>query len=1103
MRTEFGGGSAKTRVASVVATSVAGDVGCGPDRSELRVIRDCPTWVGFEQRGNRVKRLRRLGLLLGPLVVVLMLANLSAGITPAMAARMTASTVYKSTEICPADATAITSMSVKITRGTTTINAINLAGVMPGDTVKVTFDLNDACTNYRVSLVAYKAPDASNNLDSLSKRVVSSSNSNLFGNSGGSLQVTVPSCYFALVFATGAGLTTMSATNNYGTRWIDGANGGTFACAGISSTQPTYYYDGNPTCSELGANFNETWDEYKIDNGPPANGTYTLAPGGFSVTITGSDGYTFNWTSTGTPIKGVFVKSTTGGNLYLGAAGGTFGANGVKSVGKPNGYQMYEISHVLFCFDPLPSTLSCPPGNSAITSYSFQIVRGSTTFTATDLNGVQQGDIVKAFFALAPGCENVRISIPSYETKYPYYDINTVDQQVYKPYSGDTGLFSYSQTSAQRMVQTLVPGCNFQVNFVYGSIIEHMTVNDLYGDRKIAWKNGGTTTCAWAITPTATSTPTKTATANMTQTGVARFAATQSTGGTQTAVANQTATSAAKTATVVGWTATAVANATGTVVAKTATTGANQTGTAAVLTATTSAQQTATAGPQQTGTSVAQTVTAAVQTASAVAGTMTSVANTTSTAKAILTATSVAQTATAGAQQTSTSAAQTGTASANQTATSAAATGTSVAQTATSVAGQPGTATAIAVTQTAVANQTGTTVAQTGTASANQTSTASAQQSSTAAAQQTATEGAHQTATTSANQTSTASAQQTATEGPHQTATTIANQTATTIANQTATVAAQKTATEGAHQTATTSANQTATASVQQTQEAATNTAVAALTETVIVQTQTAAAATETAGATQTAIAQATGTSVAATATFEAIPTSTSTPLPVGQLRIHKVDQDGHLLYGACFWVTNVSIGYDVTVCDDGGHGVDDEDPNDISPISGEIWSQANLVPGTYTVTENAEPEGYTGDLTAHEVVVPAGGIGEVTIVNTLNTTGGTDYHVFLWKINCTTMPESINPIAIAGGDLPDNCVMAPAGVTFSVTDSSGNVINSSVVTGSNGEATFSIATGVTSVIVTEQAGTNNGFGATGPITFNGLDCTCGHSDIVIVNLPG
>jgi len=336
---------------------------------------------------------------------------------------------------------------------------------------------------------------------------------------------------------------------------------------------------------------------------------------------------------------------------------------------------------VLFCFDTLPTTLTCPPGNSAITSFSFQIVRGSTTFTATDLNGVQQGDIVKAFFNLAPGCENVRISIPSYETKYPYYDINTVDQQVYKPYSGDTGLFSYSQTSAQRMVQTLVPGCNFQVNFVYGSIIEHMTVNDLYGDRKLAWKNGGTDTCQWAVTPTATFTP------NMTQTGAANSAATQSTGSTQTAVANKTATSDAKTATVVGMTQTAVANITGTVVAKTATTSADQTSTASV-------QQTSTAAVQQTSTSVAQTVTAAVQTASAVAGTMTSVANTTSTARANLTATSVAQTATVAYQQTS----------------------TAIALTATSVAGQPITATAISLTATNVAVQTATSAAQTSTA---------------------------------------------------------------------------------------------------------------------------------------------------------------------------------------------------------------------------------------------------------------------------------------------------------------------------------------------------------------------------------------------------
>jgi hypothetical protein len=272
------------------------------------------------------------------------------------------------------------------------------------------------------------------------------------------------------------------------------------------------------------------------------------------------------------------------------------------------------------------------------------------------------------------------------------------------------------------------------------------------------------------------------------------------------------------------------------------------------------------------------------------------------------------------------------------------------------------------------------------------------------------------------------------------------------------------------------------------------------MTQTAIVQTETAEAATETAGATQTAIAEATGTSVAATATFEAIPTVTNTPLPFGQLQIHKVDQNGHLLYGACFYITGPND-YEVSVCDDGGHD-GEEDVNDISPTSGEIWSQFNLVPGTYSVTENGVPEGYIGDLTTHQVLVPAGGIGEVTIINTLDTTGGTGYQVFLWKINCNTMPASIDPIAIANGTLPSGCIMAPAGVTFSVTDSHGNVIDASVVTGTNGEATFSIQTGVSTATVTEQVGTNNGFGASGPITFNGLNCACGHSDIVVVNLP-
>src|SRR3954451_15539131 len=154
-------------------------------------------------------------------MVVMMLANIIAGISPVEDAKKTTSTVYRSAAVCPTDATAISSMSVRITRGTNVINATNMASVQPGDVVKVTFDLNDACLNYRVSLVSYKAPDTSNNLDTLPLRVVSSTSTNLFGATGGSLQVTVPPCYFATVFTVGSIITTMSASNLYGSRQMD------------------------------------------------------------------------------------------------------------------------------------------------------------------------------------------------------------------------------------------------------------------------------------------------------------------------------------------------------------------------------------------------------------------------------------------------------------------------------------------------------------------------------------------------------------------------------------------------------------------------------------------------------------------------------------------------------------------------------------------------------------------------------------------------------------------------------------------------------------------------------------------------------------------
>ena len=508
-----------------------------------------------------MKLLRKSGLLLGPLLVVLMLANLVAGISPVKAAKQT-TTSYTQSATCPTDSSAVTSMSVSITRAGSTFAASNLSAVQPGDSVTVNFTLNSACTGYRVSLVSYKAQDVSNNLDTLSSRVLSSSNSNLFAAAGGSLTVTVPACYYAVVFATGAVLNTMSASNTYGAREVDTGNGGSSACSGVTSGQPTYF-TGTPSCSTLGATYGETWDSYAI-SGAPSNGSYTLASGGYNVSVNGSNNLnTFSWTSVGTALKGVFIQSSGAGNLYR-YAGGAFSGNALKSIGTADG-GMYGISSVLFCFDPLPGHADCPSGISAITAYRFEIWRGGSKVSdTTDLTTVQQGDLVKTFFTLAAGCSNITLSTPSYEAPLGYYDVNTIDQQVYKAYSGDTGTFSATDSDSNRMLQTQVPSCNFQINFVLGDVITNLSASNLYGSNKITWKNGGSQLCSWAVTPTSTVANTATNTPNATST----FRSNQ----TATSIASTATTSALLTSTAVFKTQTASAKLTQTAGAPTNTT---------------------------------------------------------------------------------------------------------------------------------------------------------------------------------------------------------------------------------------------------------------------------------------------------------------------------------------------------------------------------------------------------------------------------------------------------------------------------------------------------------------------------------------------------
>jgi hypothetical protein len=216
-----------------------------------------------------------------------------------------------------------------------------------------------------------------------------------------------------------------------------------------------------------------------------------------------------------------------------------------------------------------------------------------------------------------------------------------------------------------------------------------------------------------------------------------------------------------------------------------------------------------------------------------------------------------------------------------------------------------------------------------------------------------------------------------------------------------------------------------------------------------------------------------------------------------GQLRIHKVDGFGVLLADACFQIYGPD-GYDNWLCDnDTGAGAGWDDNN---PSGGETYL-IRLTPGTYTVTEDQAPAGYDGDPNTYEVVVPAGGYGEVTIVNTKQAGPPPGTDVLIYKINCETDPGPINTGEIVDGNLPDGCVMAPADVTFDITGPGMTPITG-VKTGPDGVVRdIRIGLAVDQITVTEHEGTNDGYNPGGPQTYNGIQCECGHSDIVVVNI--
>lgn len=120
-----------------------------------------------------------------------------------------------------------------------------------------------------------------------------------------------------------------------------------------SGVQPSVL-TGNASCADAGYGFG-----FKIDNSPNGTFTFTSPPGSLtggapsdsanSVTISNSDGFYFDWSST-LPIDAVIVKGGPNSDLFEYSPEDDSDSDLHSPINASNG-QLYGISHIEFCYD--------------------------------------------------------------------------------------------------------------------------------------------------------------------------------------------------------------------------------------------------------------------------------------------------------------------------------------------------------------------------------------------------------------------------------------------------------------------------------------------------------------------------------------------------------------------------------------------------------------------------------------------------------------------------------------------------------------------------------------------------------------------------------
>jgi hypothetical protein len=170
---------------------------------------------------------------------------------------------------------------------------------------------------------------------------------------------------------------------------------------------------------------------------------------------------------------------------------------------------------------PTPTTTCQQTGNQLVQNVTFTTSEGTFPTLA---GHVAPGDHVVANFTVPANC-SVVLSFVSYQAPGPTFDANTASQQtVFDSQDGVTF------AAGDHSMAVTVPPCYFQVEFVRGTVIQHLGPagsTNFYGaqGRLISEDTGGTTACGGGggtqglTTPTTPTTPPQTGVLGITTPG--------------------------------------------------------------------------------------------------------------------------------------------------------------------------------------------------------------------------------------------------------------------------------------------------------------------------------------------------------------------------------------------------------------------------------------------------------------------------------------------------------------------------------------------------------------------------------------------------------